>query len=312
MNNANHITSITEGLEIIKKALAEHGPTAPLPHPTHLDRSKIARMSAVFTARSLEYRVVGEEVHLSELTGAIGNAKHPRYLDPLTVWWGGDRYYVIDGHMRLEAYRRKSVTNGIPVVIFEGTLDEAMAQSAALNSKNQLPMTREDRMNFAWRLTLVSDLSKEKILRACGVGNGSVGNMRKAKQVLEETGRSLEDLCGMPWDDARKEAEGQEIKKAIDMDAAREKQAERMAIVIARATGDRPFKDPDLFASAIARMGRGLPKLLIQSPEWEEPVREHVSDLMEAFDAEDLVEAWEEEDRIYAERQAEWDANPDY
>ncbi|WP_172891504.1 hypothetical protein [Cohaesibacter sp. ES.047] len=42
-----------------------------------------------------------------------------------------------------------------------------MAQSVALNSKNQLPMTKDDRLNGAWRLVLATDLSKTKIHKAC-------------------------------------------------------------------------------------------------------------------------------------------------
>ena len=311
MTDTLPVMSATAALEIIKAALKQHGTAIPEPSPKYLDRNQMARMAALFTTRTLEYRIVDQEVHVRDLADAIGNPKKPHYLDPITVWWGGDRYYVIDGHLRLQAYARKGVNERIPVVTFEGSLDEAMAQSAALNSKNQLPMTKDDRLNCAWRLTLVSSLTKEKIVQACAVANGSVGNMRVVKKTLmEETGRPLQYLCDLTWDDARREAEGLEIKEETDMDAETRKRAQRYARAITRAVGDRPHQDPDAFAMALDMMG--LPKRLMTSYEWETPLKEVIRELQETLGVSDLSNYWDEQEQMAAEKQAAWDSDPDY
>lgn len=311
MTDTPSIMSATAALESIKAALEQHGSATPIPNPKHLDRNQMARMAALFNTRTLEYRVVDHEVHLRELMDAIGNPKKPHFLDPITVWWGGDRYYVIDGHLRLQAYARKGITAKVPVVIFEGSLDEAMAQSAALNSKNQLPMTKDDRLNCAWRLVLVSSLTKEKIVQACAVANGSVGNMRVVKKkLMEEIERPLQYLCDLTWDDARREAEGLETKVETDMEAETRKRAQRYARAIARAVGDRPHQDTDAFAMALDMMG--LPKRLMTSYEWEIPLKEVVRELQDSLGVDDVINKWDEQERKAVEQQAAWDADPDY
>nr|WP_321445511.1 ParB/RepB/Spo0J family partition protein [uncultured Cohaesibacter sp.] len=275
-------------------------------------------MAALFGTRSLDYRGIDEESHLRDLADAIGTAKAPQFLDPITIWWGGDRYYVIDGHMRLRAYASKGIAKGIPVEIFEGSLDDAMAQSAILNSKNQLPMTTDDRLNCAWRLVLVSDLSKKKIAKSCAVGNGSLGNMRKVKaHFMDELGKSLQDLCDMTWKDARYEAAGHQKKEPSDFDAEMQKRALRFSKDIARAVGPRIFQDPEAFALALSMMDKRLPKMLMQSFEWDDALRETIVEMRTEMDeADELSEHWEQQQKsreaAEAARLAEWGEEEDY
>jgi len=147
---------LDEALGVLRDALDANSIAGPQPLPSRLRRDEISRMVAVFQPRAIDGQLGIDEAHLSELEYAIGNPENPKLLDAITVWWGGDRYYVIDGHHRLIAYERKGIRGSIPVEVFEGTLDQAMARTAALNSKNRLPMRQEDKLNFAWRLTLAS------------------------------------------------------------------------------------------------------------------------------------------------------------
>lgn len=295
MTNPQPEMNLSEALEVIRSALKAHGEAAPLPHPNYLERDQMARMAAVFQPRVLDDRMGEDEAHLMELEAAIGDAGIPKFLDPITVWWGGDRYYVIDGHHRLLAYDRKRVRGGIPVDVFEGTLDEAMAQSAALNSKNKLPMNQNDRLDYAWRLTLVSSLSKRQIVEACGISNGSVGTIRKVRKLLcDNPELELEDIYGMSWKEARMAAFYGEDPTNHDPDSALEIRATRFARSIARAVKDRPFKDPEAFARALEKLDARLPNSLMESYAWSDALRETVERLSEDIrEAKELVAAWD-------------------
>jgi ParB-like chromosome segregation protein Spo0J len=255
-------------------------------------------MVAVFQPRALEGQLGIDEAHLSELEYAIGNPENPKLLDAITVWWGGDRYYVIDGHHRLIAYERKGFRGGIPVEVFEGSLDQAMAQSGALNSKNRLPMRQEDKLNYAWRLVLASSLSKREIAEACAVSNGSVGNMRTVRSdLLGMPDTTLEDLYQMTWTQARLTSAGTASDTPFDADAALRKRAERFAKSIARAVKDRPMVDPEAFAMALQLLDKRLPSLLMQTNAWGDPFIETVEALRaELASADGLAAAWENGD----------------
>lgn len=130
------------------------------------------------------------EAHVRDLVDAL---KAGKTLDPMTVWMRGEGDYVIvDGHHRHAAYKRFGYSRKVPVTIHE--CDEATAITLALseNNKPKLPMTKVERENAAWRL-VCSDLgfSKAETVKASGVSNGTVGNMRKVRKELEEEGEPL-------------------------------------------------------------------------------------------------------------------------
>lgn len=291
---------LTDALEALRAELDKPTATPPKEHPRYLERRQISRMVSVFQPRTLDGRLAEDEIHLKELQDAIGDPEKPKLLDAITVWWGGDRYYVIDGHHRLIAYERIGFKGGIPVEVFEGTLDEAMARSAALNSKNRLPMRQEDKLNHAWKLVLVSSLSKRKIVEACAVSNGSVGHMRSVKtRLLMDPAKTLQDLYEMTWMQARMDAAGKLTDTPIDPDAALKKRAERYAKSLAQAVKDRPFVDPEGFALAMRMLDARLPSMLMQTEAWGDAFRETVDGFRnELASAEELA--------------ARWDANSDY
>ncbi|WP_378596969.1 ParB/RepB/Spo0J family partition protein [Nitratireductor kimnyeongensis] len=255
-------------------------------------------MVSVFQPRMLQGRLAEDECHIEELQAAIGHGEEPRMLDPITVWWGGDIYYVVDGHHRLTAYDRQKVTTDIPVEVFEGTLDQAMAHSAALNSKNRLPMRLEDKLNYAWRLVLVSSLSKRQIVDSCGVANGTVGEMRSVKaKLLEDPATTVEDLQSLSWKDARMNSRGVAAKELTCPEAAVRKRAERYVKSILRAVKDRPFVDPEAFAMALVMLDERLPSVLMQTDAWGDAFRETVEGLRNDLEsARDLAALWDNED----------------
>lgn len=255
-----------EALEAVREVLSKN-PECPRVDPTLLDLKVLRTLESVFQPRDLTFREGDHEAHVNTLAKAIGKPERPNYLDPITVWWGGDRWYILDGHHRRLAYERAKVKKSIPVRVFKGTVEEALALSASSNSKDKLAMSLRDKMNWAWRLTACTEFSKNRIAVECGVAERSVANMRSAKRDLGALGKSSDEMLGMTWAEAQLEARG-EKKPEIDQDAATEKRAKGYAKSIARALKDRPHKDPEGFARALQMLDERLPTKLLETQAW--------------------------------------------
>ena len=281
--DANDIENMdtAEALEAIREALVAHPEGSPR-DPDVLDLDQLRVVENVFQPRDLRYRTGDHEAHIDTLTKAIGKPDMPKYLDAITVWRSGDRWYVLDGHHRRLAYARAKVVKNIPIRVFKGTLEEALAQSVSLNSKNKLTMSLQDKTNTAWRLTACTDLSKSRIAADCGVGDRTVANMRTVRRTLIGMGKTTADLLELSWADAQREAKG-EAKPEYDEDAATEKRATGYARGIARALRDRPHKDPEGFARALQMLDERLPTRLLETRAWADLVH----DYREALEAEE-------------------------
>ncbi|MEM5471472.1 ParB N-terminal domain-containing protein [Hoeflea sp. AS60] len=295
MSNFDQDNSLIEKLAAISGNLRTHGTTYPGETPTTLDYPEISVEAAVFQPRQLEGRIAEDVAHLKTLAVAVGTPQRPTHLDPITVWWAGDRWYVIDGHHRLKAYKKVRVTQGLPVTVFEGTLDEAMAHSAASNSKDRLVMRTEDKLNYAWRLVIVSSLSKARIAKACAVSNGTLGNMRSAKAKLQlSPENTMGTLSELSWLDAQMEAAGKERDMDFDPDDAMRKRAERYRRGIIKAVGHKAFTDTDAFALALSQLDDRLPGCLMQSDAWDDSFRATVTSLSSEFaEAATLRQHWD-------------------
>lgn len=272
MTDNHHPIPPHEAITLIEEALSQSTQGAPKGTPKCLKRSEISTMVSLFQPRTLEGNIGADELHLAELTEAL-KAKLPSgRLDPIIVWWGGDRYYVIDGHHRLIAYQRNKVLSGIPVEVFEGTLDEAREMSGLANNKNKLPMRPEDRQNFAWSLVVTSSLSKSRIAIASGVGTSTVANMRKTMRRLIEKEYELSDLSGLTWQDAYRSGQNMLPFEDKGADSAIMKRARRYAEAIVRATGNMAFRDPDAFAQALFLIDKRLPASIIENYQWQQMI----------------------------------------
>lgn len=244
---------------------------------TGLDPRDIRRFVAVFQPRSLSGRLIIDDAHIAVLMDVIGNPERPQFLDPLLVWWSGVHWYVIDGFHRLQAYLKVGVKQYVPVKAFAGTLEQAMAEAAAANSKDKLPMTKKDKMNMAWRLVRYSEkLSKADISKSCGIAPRTVATMRRIKAALMEGGEPLEHLSD-DWDKARREAQGYETPEDFDWDDHQKKKAEKWANTLSRAFGQTIHSDPVTFALALMVADERLPQRLITSGVWDDILKEEIN-----------------------------------
>ncbi|MDG4885845.1 ParB N-terminal domain-containing protein [Mesorhizobium sp. WSM4887] len=277
-----------EALRLIRQALETNGSAPPSPRPTHLDLkgptgpSRVTSMTGVFQPRELEGRKLEGERHIETLMAAIGSPSNPTYLDPLVVWWGGDRWYVIDGHHRRHAYLRSGVHTAVPVKVFEGTLEEALAFAVEANSKDHLPMTLVEKLDRAWFLTVTTDLSRERIRRSCSVADGTVKNMRKVREGLLGAGANQEHLMSLTWQDARDELQGCAPKAPVP--DWRSKMVSDYERRLRKTFGSQLFKNADILAEALVVLDKRFPAWLLEAPAFSEHVAANLDRMIEERD----------------------------
>lgn len=185
-------------------------------------------------------------------------------LDPITVFWVGYGWAVIDGHHRLRAYRVADWRDDVPVTAYPGSLDQAMGYAGKLNSGEKLPMSNSEKKALAWKLTTCTKLSKEQVRLASGMSDGFLSNMRRIRsKLITENGMSLADIAGMTWLDAQKQAAGGTLEtEAIDRDAWIEEKAQDMANRILKALGKQGQQKHDVLARALEIYDSRLPDSL--------------------------------------------------
>lgn len=293
----SRLIEATAAIELIRASLDENGPTPPTNAATLLlDRNRISTMAAIFQPRDRDRMYVEDKRHVASLADAIGNPGSPRYLDPITVWWGGDRWYVIDGHHRLDAYAAKGVREALPCEVFNGSLDEAMAYSGFANSKDRMPMTKTDKLNYAWRLVLLTRLSKSKIAAAASVAPRTVTNMREVRRILlENPENTVNDLIEEGWKRSDLRSRGVELTAPdVDAEEALKHRANIIRERLYKALGNKPHTDPEAFALALLTSDERLPASLMQTAAWREAFRDTIEALSDEIDADaaDAVAAY--------------------
>ncbi len=211
---------------------------------------------------------------LAKRIGAVGE------LDPPVVIKLGKDWVCVDGHHRVEAYKRAAArwsNKPIRCTWFGGTVREAVDEAMRGNSKDRLNVTQKDRMEQAWKRVLLDDKSKAEIAKLCGVGERSVAYMRSVVTAYSDTSdgaaRLLRDRfrknLGVPleeasWGIARMAFHGVESK---ERDA--EQRAETLAKTINSRLTNLLKRDPEVTARALALYDPELPAKLMAA--WGKP-----------------------------------------
>lgn len=245
----------------------QHAKGKPQPKsiPQRLPVSKIKRHPDVFQHRRPAKH--DSEAHIRELAGAA----KVRDLDPLTVWWDGKHWALIDGHHRIQAYIQASKgTNDVPVEVFEGSLNDAFGRAAKANTKAKLMMSASEKSNTAWNMVVVApEMSKSKQAENSGVSERLVAFMRKTKATLSNRGHAFPQLADMTWEQARRAAAGEDTDDWSPEEEG--KRVEQMAQALRKALGDTAERQPDIFWQAIEtyspQLARSLLDYLTQRPE---------------------------------------------
>jgi len=244
-----------------------NGKPQPVTKPLTLSLKRIKLWPEVFQQRRPAKFV--SDAHVRTLASKA-KASTNGVLDPVTVWWDGEAWACIDGHHRMQAYRTTGVSD-IPVAVFEGSIEEALALSAKANTRDKLQMSRGEKSNAAWHLVVVTKLSKAAQAEASGVSERQVGHMRQVKEVLEAKSEcNLQDLS---WETARQMAAGKEVSQEWNEDET-EKRAMEMATKLHKALGTASFSQIEVFARAVEiyspLMAKGLVEYWLEQEEDEE------------------------------------------
>lgn len=228
--------------------------------PGTLYRNEIEVLANVFQPRSGTL----DMDHVKTLAAVIEDKGK---VDPVTVWRCGVYAILIDGHHRIAAYERAERKSPFPIPVpvtwYDGEVENAVITAGGRNSRAKLPMSREERSDFAWRLVKCGGFSKAMIAEASSVSDRTVGYMRKALKELGEEAASHET-----WWQASAAWQGQSPWSAAhgDDDLAQElveQQAQMWADAWARATSKKPAQNPTIAARALELFfGRRLPEIV--------------------------------------------------
>lgn len=209
--------------------------------PKAVPLSEIRECTAVFQPRSADARGGSmSDRHIRELARVI-RATDGGDLTPVLVMPLGSRWQLIEGHHRVAAYKTEKRANPIPVEIFEGSLEEAIAQSVARNSQNKLPLQLKDRREAAWKLIQLTKVDEHGVIvyaftapetaKMSGMSVRTVKHMRmvrkhisQLKTPMDEPQYTDEDIQAMPYYEAERVFKGEEYtgksKEDYDLEAA--------------------------------------------------------------------------------------------
>ncbi|MEL7378769.1 MAG: ParB N-terminal domain-containing protein [Pseudomonadota bacterium] len=167
-------------------------------YETDLSLEQIKEDLAVFQPR------VGGELNEEHVENLARFAKKGRPLDPVWVWERSPGCFVLmQGHHRIEAYRRSGWTDPIPVMVHCCSEEEALCKALSGNIKDVQSLTRADKLNVAWRYTVHTSLKKKEVADEAGVCERTVGNMRQCRDSLLESGDFTRRTLPCEWGEAR-------------------------------------------------------------------------------------------------------------
>jgi hypothetical protein len=265
----NKRISFDEGLARIRK-LAEK--PARQDRPDMVRREDIRMAVSVFQPRQLQEDLGEDEAHVRELARALNaKPKGSRYLDPVLVIAVGKAFYCLDGMHRLLAYKRAGVDGPVPVEHFEGSMEDAIKEAVTRNSRDRLAMTSDDKLEAAWRLTVLGVHSKREVAEATGASERTIATMRTTLRKLQEGDKDpggFGSAVRIPatWREARRLLSGDDFREFTD--EMREAQVREWARRLAKTFGNKPGKQAEVFADALETAWPRLPQELVRA--WED------------------------------------------
>lgn len=270
--------------------IAKEGASGCLPAPLVGHEVTLGELTVepdVFQHREELYSLSRSEEHIAELQRRIRNGTG---MDPLVIWWSGQRWIVIEGHHRHEAYRRSDEGAGImvPVKVFSGTLKEAKEKAGEDNNKARLAISKAEANAQAWRLWATGEeRSPAKIAARTKVSRQQVYRMKRDYEKLKEGGV---DPVKLSWPEARAWAKrnAAEMSVVTDYEERRDAIVERFFAALHNEFGGTWVRQSDAIAYGLAQRNPGFAEMLVGSPHFE-PIVDAVMLEHEAAAAEDAA-----------------------
>lgn len=203
-----------------------------------------------------------EREMMEDLIRALKNNPQ-RPFEPIEVVAVGKRFFVMDGHHRLQAYHAAKWVGVIPVQYYRGTLKEAHADAASRNVRNKLRMSKPEKSEAAWRMLVEGERDPEwsrtwvEIAEKADINRSSVARMAKVLKTLGPR------AFVMTWDEARKAERALEHDAMTDAARDRWKDAQARKIAEHLAGGPRLLQNMEITARALAMVSPQLPVALI-------------------------------------------------
>lgn len=268
-DTSNDATSaaMMEALGAFKAKLAK-GRKAPTEDPLKLTVRSIKTEPTLFQPRSHGGWKNGN--HVEGLVASIRSGQEVNGAggveEPVGVLWNGRDWTCVDGHHRLEALKGKlkvGMTATVRVLVFRGSVEDAMLRSSRGNSRDKLAMSKSEKAAQAWRLFLIGGWSQKEIVIACDVGLRTVERMAKARRELGSTADDLAALRERPWGDVQRQIlpSGGGDDEPLALEEKLAPRITKQAIALGKAMRDESpvvvgaallEHDPD-FALAVAR-----------------------------------------------------------
>jgi hypothetical protein len=195
------------------------------------------------------------DAHIRSLVKSLkGNRGKP--LEPITVFWIGDGWSLIDGHHRHGAYKEDNYNKPIPVKVFTGSLDEAIGEALAGNAKDKLSMSINEKSTATWRIVISTNLSINATSAISTQSRQQVCSMRKVRDSLLAKHPDIK-LGDYAWWQAKAKDAGNEKEHEFDEEWMR-KEAGLLATKLSKHFGNRLKEQPEIFLMALEIYSVGL------------------------------------------------------
>lgn len=246
---------------------------------------------SVFQWRLADEDIAADELHVRELARVIQSKTPMKPLDAILVTAIGKRFFVVDGHHRLDAYHTVGWKGRVPVQYLEKSLDDAQIEALKRNIKNQLPVTRAAKSEAAWRLMAKRYKNSEGKLTWEGIADLTTVDRSTVARMNRALKRFGEEVASKTWADARRMMRDKEAEEAPGgpdafWDEWKEKQARKLADYLVK--GPTLLKDPEVTARALEMVSGTLPGMLVG--QWPDAVREEVQAWTEDMQPEDAAQ----------------------
>lgn len=167
----------------------------------------------------------------------------------------GQHWVCVDGHHRIEAYKRRKWKTPIKCEWFAGSAQEAMDESLKRNEVTKLPIGQADKFEAAWQRTLSGVGSKADVVTLTGVSEGIVAMMRRVKKhYANQTpeGQTLKKKLGRPLNTASwREVRALWLDLQPDSDWSVEEEAAKLARQLTARMTNKLSRNPQVTAKAL-------------------------------------------------------------
>jgi hypothetical protein len=201
--NTTHLTALAE-MEALHRAHGS-GLKTDAARIVNLKVANIKTCETAFQPRSQQESARAIAENIDALTDLLKADTDRAGFDPLLVFPIAGAFFVLDGHCRLEAYKKAGWT-ACRVRVFTGSFSDALDETTRLNAEVRLTLTNRERGEVAWRRVVHhtqngSALSIRELAHICCVPKTRVGAMVK---LLKEgiPGHALitrEEIASWSW-----------------------------------------------------------------------------------------------------------------